>query len=94
MKKYYIGLDVHKESIAIAHTFSGTRDEPVYYGKCGGSNLSAERALRRLAAKLGVKLQDLRVCYDAGPTGFVLARRQGSATGCLRAGFQVQGKVL
>jgi transposase len=72
---YYIGLDVHKESIAIAHTAQGSREDAVYHGKCGGSNLAAERALRALARKLGVKLQDLKVCYEAGPTGFVLARK-------------------
>jgi len=31
--------------------------------------------LRQVAKKLGVKLQKLRVCYEAGPSGFVLARR-------------------
>jgi transposase len=74
-KTYYIGLDVHKESIAIAHTPEGSRKEAVYHGTCGGSNLACERALRQLAAKLGVRLRDLKVCYEAGPTGFVLARR-------------------
>jgi len=63
------------ETIAIAHTFSGTREDPIYHGECGGSNLAAERALRKLAAKLGVKLRDLHIRYEAGPTGFVLARR-------------------
>jgi hypothetical protein len=53
-KKYYIGLDVHKETIAIAHTFEGSREEPEYYGECGGSILAAERALRKLAKKLDV----------------------------------------
>lgn len=77
MKKstYYIGLDVHKETIAIAYTCEGSRQEATYYGTCGGSNLAVERALRALAKKLGVKLQELKVCYEAGPTGFVLARR-------------------
>ena len=56
------------ETIAIAYTFSGTRDTAIYHGECGGSNLAAERALRKLAAKLGVKLQDLHICYEAGPT--------------------------
>ncbi len=74
-KTYYIGLDVHKETIAIAYAMEGSRKEATYYKECGGSNLSAERALRALAKKLGVKLQDLKVCYEAGPTGFVLARR-------------------
>ena len=74
-KTYYIGLDVHKESIAIAYTTEGSRREAVYHGSCGGSNLSAEDALRKLAKKLGVAFKELKVCYEAGPTGFVLARR-------------------
>jgi len=74
-KTYYIGLDVHKDTIAIAHTFSGSRKEAEYYGECGGSNLAIERVLRGLAKQFAVKLQQLKVCYEAGPTGFVLARR-------------------
>jgi len=74
-KTYYIGLDVHKETVAIAHTNSLSRSEATYHGTCGGSNQSVERALRKLAKQLTVKLQDLKVCYEAGPTGFVLARR-------------------
>ena len=72
---YYIGLDVHKESIAIAHALGGSRKEALYHASCGGSNLAAERALRALAKKLEVRFKDLKVCYEAGPTGFVLARR-------------------
>ena len=72
---YDIGLDVHKDSIAIAYTSSGSRKDPIYHGPCGGSNAAAERALRALAKKLDRRLQDLKVCYEAGPTGFVLARR-------------------
>jgi transposase len=72
---YYIGLDVHKDSIAVAFTKAGERKEPTYFGECGGSVLAAERCLRRVAAKLGVALRDLKVCYEAGPSGFVLARR-------------------
>lgn len=74
-KTYYIGLDVHKDSIAIAYTHEGSRKEAAFHGTCGGTNLAAERALRALAKKLGVKLRELKVCYEAGPTGFVLARR-------------------
>ena len=74
-KTYYIGLDVHKDSIAIAYTPEGSRDEATYYGECGGSILAAERTLRKIAKLLGQKLKDLKVCYEAGPTGFVLARR-------------------
>lgn len=74
-KTYYIGLDVHKETIAIAYAAGGTREDSVYHGPCGGSVLAAERALRKLAEKLGVEFSALKVCYEAGPTGFVLARR-------------------
>jgi transposase len=72
---YYIGLDVHKDSIAIAYTRERERKDATYHGSCGGSNLSAERALRKLAKQLDVEFKDLKVCYEAGPTGFVLARR-------------------
>lgn len=72
---YYIGLDVHKETVAIAYAKAGGREEPRYHGGCGGSNLSVERALRALAKSLGVDPRSLRVCYEAGPCGFVLARR-------------------
>ena len=72
---YYIGLDVHKETIAIAHACGANREDAVYHGQCGGSLPSAENALRKLAKKLGIEFRDLKVCYEAGPTGFVLARR-------------------
>ncbi len=67
-KTHYIGLDVDKESIAIAYAQEGSRQEATYYGTCGGSNLAAERALISLAKKIGVKLQDLKVCYEAAPS--------------------------
>jgi transposase len=71
---YYVGLDVHKETISIAHALGESRDEPTYHGECGGSIAAATRALQKLAEKLNVKFTDLKVCYEAGPTGFVLAR--------------------
>jgi transposase len=76
MKKIiYVGLDVHKESISIAYTTSHSRRDALYFDQCGGSNLAAERALRRLSRMVGVPFKELQVCYEAGPTGFVLARR-------------------
>ena len=73
-KQYYIGLDVHKETIATAYTHAHSRSKPTFYKTCSGSNLSCERNLRKLAKELDLKIQDLKVCYEAGPTGFVLAR--------------------
>jgi len=72
--KCYIGLDVHKSTISIAYAPAGGAD-PTFYGKTGGSNLSAERALNNLRKKLGATKDQLRICYEAGPTGFVLVRR-------------------
>ena len=66
-KVYYIGLDVHKDSIAIAYTNSESRAEAIFYGTCGGGITTAERKLRKLAKKLEVTFQDLKVCYEAGP---------------------------
>lgn len=74
-KTYYIGLDVHKNTVAIAYTHKGSRAAATYHGSCGGSRLAVERALSALAKKLGVPRNDLKVCYEAGPTGFVIARR-------------------
>ena len=56
---YYIGLDVHKESIAIAFSKEGDREDGTYHASCGGSNLCAERALRKLAKKLEVGFKEL-----------------------------------
>jgi transposase len=74
-KTYYIGLDVHKEKAAIAHALEGSREDATYYGKCAASVQNVERTLRKIARKLEVAFGDLKVCYEAGPTGFVLARR-------------------
>lgn len=72
---YYVGLDAHKDSVAIAYAIGACRSKAVYHGSCGGSLPAVENALRKLARKLGTPLRDLKVCYEAGPTGFVLARR-------------------
>jgi hypothetical protein len=58
------------DAVAIARAVGGSRAEPRYEGQCGGSNLSVERALRKLAKGLGVRLRELKVCSEAGPTGF------------------------
>ena len=72
--KIHIGLDVHKNSIVAAYALSDG-SPPQHHGKWGGSNLAAERGLLKLLKKLGLEKGDARICYEAGPTGFVLARR-------------------
>ena len=72
--KLHIGLDVHKNSIVVA-TAKCDGSPPKSYGKWGGSNLSAERGMCRLRKAFELKKHEVSIVYEAGPTGFVLARR-------------------
>ena len=72
--KLYLGLDVHKNSIVLA-TALAEGGEPLAYGKWGGSNLAVERGLLKLRKKFGVEKSEISIVYEAGPSGFVLARR-------------------
>jgi transposase len=74
MKKQllFVGLDVHAQNIAIALAEGGGGEARTY-----GSIPNDLHALEKVFAKLR-KVHpgaELRVCYEAGPTGFVLARR-------------------
>ncbi|MBS4174395.1 IS110 family transposase [Bacillus sp. FJAT-49736] len=64
----YVGLDVSKEKIAVAIADEG-RGEPRYYGMIPNS----PEAIRKLVKKLG-NPEDLKMCYEAGPTGYQLYR--------------------
>ena len=61
----FVGLDVHAETIAVAVAEVG--------GEVRSLGMIANRAesVRRLINRLG-KPQSLKVCYEAGPTGYVL----------------------
>jgi len=61
----FVGLDVHAETIAVAVAEPG-RGEVRSLGIIPNDVAS----IRKLIHKLGKK--DLRVCYEAGPTGFAL----------------------
>ncbi len=61
----YIGLDVSKEKIAVAIAEEG-RGEPRYFGMIPHT----PEAVRKLIKSLG-ELNTLRVCYEAGPTGYL-----------------------
>lgn len=74
MHKVYIGLDVHKAFVSIALALAGKR-APEYYGKCSGSVENLERVLRRILKRYDLKKEEVQVCYEAGPGGFVIARR-------------------
>jgi len=61
----FVGLDVHAESITVAVL------EPDGGIRSLGSIPNRAEAVRRLAKRLGPPSR-LRVCYEAGPTGYVL----------------------
>jgi hypothetical protein len=61
--KIHIGLDVHKNSIVAAYAH-GDGSPPVHHGKWSGTNLSVERGLTKLLAKLGVGRAEVSICYD------------------------------
>ncbi len=72
--KLHIGLDVHKNSIVVA-TAKSDGSDPQSYGKWGGSNQAAERGLLKVRKKFKVEKSEISIVYEAGPSGFVLARR-------------------
>jgi transposase len=64
-KLRFLGLDVHAETIAVAIA------EPDGEVRSLGTIANREDSIRKLIKKLGTPEQ-LRACYEAGPTGFVL----------------------
>ena len=72
----YVGLDIHKDTIAVALAEAGKRSEVREYGKITNS----PAAVKALVAKLGRGSHELRFCYEAGPCGYGI-HRQLSTTG-------------
>jgi transposase len=64
-KLRFLGLDVHAETIAVAIA------EPDGEVRGLGTIANREDSIRKLIRKLG-PAENLRACYEAGPTGFVL----------------------
>jgi len=67
----YVGLDVHKDTIAVALAAAGLRGEVRQHGKI----LNTPAALKALTVKLAPTGRDLRFCYEAGPCGYSVQRR-------------------
>jgi transposase len=68
----YVGLDVHKETIAVAVAEPG-RGEPVYRGEIANKPKKVEKLVAKLSESYGGGL--LLFCYEAGPCGYVLLRQ-------------------
>ena len=68
----FIGLDVHKDSIAVAVALPG-RDEPMYRGEIAHEPRKIHKWLSRLSAEFEGLL--LLFCYEAGPCGYGLYRQ-------------------
>jgi len=66
----YIGLDVHKETIAVA-VADGEGGEVRYLGEIA----TQPTAVKRLLNKLSRAGERLRFCYEAGPCGYDLYRQ-------------------
>lgn len=67
---FFIGLDVHKDSIAIAAATANSREEPRFIGTTTYSVYQIEKAL----ASLRCNPARLAIVYEAGPCGYGLQR--------------------
>jgi transposase len=66
----YIGLDVHRATIAVAIAEDDGRP-PTSYGNIAND----PSAIRKLMTRLGGPNVQLRVAYEAGPTGYAVYRQ-------------------
>jgi len=71
----YIGLDVHKETIAVAFAAGNGRGEVCIHGQIANT----PAALARLSVKLSRAGSELRFCYEAGPCGYGIQRQLAAA---------------
>lgn len=72
----YVGLDVHKDTIAVALAETGKRGEVREHGKVGNT----PTALKTLAVKLARNGARLRFCYEAGVDWHFNLRLWGTGT--------------
>jgi transposase len=66
----YVGLDLHKESIAVAYATEDQGVEPNYVGQIGTRRCDIDKMIRTLHSKAS----KLLFVYEAGPCGYWLYR--------------------
>ena len=66
----FVGLDVHKDSIAVAHAQGQSAAPPVYLGAIGTRQADLDKLIRKLRGKSPA----LVFAYEAGPCGYGLYR--------------------
>jgi transposase len=66
----YVGLDVHKDSIAVAYVAKDHDAEVIYLGTIGTRQCDLDQLVRQLQAKA----THLVFVYEAGPCGYWLSR--------------------
>ena len=66
----YVGLDVHKETIAVAVAHGDPPAHVEHLGEIANRPEAIERLMQRLRARY-----ELQVCYEAGPCGYAVYRQ-------------------
>ena len=66
----YVGLDTHKETIAVAIADAG-RTKPRYYGEIANT----PEAIRKLVKTINPSGEGVSFCYEAGPCGYGIHRQ-------------------
>ena len=66
----FVGLDVHKDSITVAHAEAHRPDPPHFVGSIGTRQADIDKLVRRLQSQAS----HLEFAYEAGPCGYVLHR--------------------
>jgi len=68
----YVGLDVHKETIAVSVARAG-REAPERKGQIANTPKTIAKLVKRLSEEFGG--EELLFCYEAGPCGYVIHRQ-------------------